>query len=289
SLIETSNESHPLGLTGHVFSPSAGSHVTYKAPSYYSQLNSFKSVKLYYGTGNANNTAQLTLDTAKKEVVLSGTDAVNELVLNENAILHSVKLEFNCSEPQNVFGVSFEDDAGVYVDNYSFRGNSGLALTKIPYSVFRGFNKYLNYDLIVLQYGLNTVGHDQKDYSWYSRGLSTLLDYLKNIFPNSSILLISVGDKSWKSPDGWTTEPDIPILVETQKKAAQTKGIAFWNLYEAMGGKNSMTHWVEGDTLLATPDYAHLNYRGAKRISDQLFRQLMKEFSEYEKKINIQQ
>ena len=287
NLTDAVNKQHPLGLSGYSYSASSGNKVTYKATKYSYLLNSFDHVKLYYGRTDSSAKLKVALDDSLVEMPMYGENAVNELLLNNSQRVNSVSLNFHCPDSVNIFGASFESNVGVYVDNYSFRGNSGLALTKIPPSVFRGFDKYFNYDLIVLHYGLNVVSHAAKDYSWYERGLDKLLDYMRNVYPNASILVVSVNDKSWHSPDGWQTEPNIPVLVDIQKKAAEKKGVAFWNLYLAMGGENSMVHWVEGDTTLANKDYTHPNYKGARKISNLLIQALMKKYEAYEKKNKI--
>ena len=46
-------------------------------------------------------------------------------------------------------------------------------------------------------------------------------------------------------------------------------GIAFWNMFDAMGGLNSMQHWVDQD--LAATDYTHFSPSGTKVISELFF------------------
>ncbi len=286
-LTESTSKDFPLGMSGYSYEAESGNYVSYRAPSYSYLLSSFQLVKLYYGKGNPS--ARVTVNSGKHEKTfpLDGANAVNELVLNDSSAVTEVSLTFICPDPVNVFGVSFENAAGVHLDNYSYRGNSGLALTKIPSSVLRGFDKKMNYDLIVLHYGLNVVAHNIKKYDWYTRGLGNMLDYMRENFPNASIMMVSVNDKSWHSPDGWVTEPDVPILVEEQRKMAMKKGFAFWSLYDAMGGKNSMVHWVTGDTVLANKDYTHPNHKGAKKISDMLIKEIMRKYEEYNKKKHV--
>jgi hypothetical protein len=212
---------------------------------------------------------------------LTGRDAVNELVINKMSPKQYLTLNMACSAPMPLYGLNFDSDTGVFIDNFAFRGNSGLALTKIPYKVLKDFNKYLHYDLIVLQYGLNVANASMTNYGWYEAGMIRVINYLKSCFPQASFLLVSVGDKSMNNHGVFETDPSIPILVEAQKRVAQKTGSAFWNLFEAMGGKNSMVNWVEGDTVLANKDYTHLNHRGASRVAKLLYSHLMDEYNVY--------
>jgi hypothetical protein len=58
---------------------------------------------------------------------------------------------------------------------------------------------------------------------------------------------------------------------------AEKGGTAFWNLFEAMGGENSVVDWVEANPPLSAKDYCHLTPAGGRLVSDLLFEALMKE------------
>ncbi len=65
----------------------------------------------------------------------------------------------------------------------------------------------------------------------------------------------------------YQTSPDIPILVNAQSDMAKTTGSAFWNLFEAMGGLDSMKSFVHASPPLASKDYTHFNAAGASKIA----------------------
>lgn len=69
--------------------------------------------------------------------------------------------------------------------------------------------------------------------------------------------------------------PGIKHLVRYQQHLAAEEGVAFWNLFEAMGGEGSMARMVEADPPMANHDYTHINFRGGKRIAGLLFEALM--------------
>jgi len=75
------------------------------------------------------------------------------------------------------------------------------------------------------------------------------------------------------------TDPSVPRLLEAQRRLAQRTHSAFWNLFEAMGGANSMVDWVEQSPPLANKDYTHLNGRGGRKIADLLYQHLMSEYA----------
>ena len=66
-------------------------------------------------------------------------------------------------------------------------------------------------------------------------------------------------------------------LVQTQATIAYNKQVAFFNLYESMGGKGSMVNWVTGSPSLAYNDYMHPNQRGSTKIAGFLTDAIIKE------------
>ncbi|MCX6297107.1 MAG: hypothetical protein NTX97_13805, partial [Bacteroidetes bacterium] len=153
-------------------------------------------------------------------------------------------------------------------------------------AVYSSTNECLDYDLIILEYGLNAVNPIVTDFSWYERGMNVVIKHIQASFPNASILLISVGDKSYRKDGVYQTDPSVPILVETQKRMAKENKLAFWSLYDAMGGNGSMVNWVEGDTVLANKDYTHFNFKGAHKVGKLLFSKIISEYTDYNKKQN---
>lgn len=175
----------------------------------------------------------------------------------------------------DVYGFSFETEKGVYVDNFSMRGNSGIPLSQMNPEIIKGFNDKLNYNLIVLQYGLNIASPEAKDVNWYKEKMIEVINFFRNLIPNADILILSVNDKSYRKGGAMVTEPVIPKIVEIQKQIAEETGTAFWNLFEAMGGKNSMSRWVKSNPPLANKDYTHFNREGAEKAGTFLYKQLM--------------
>lgn len=292
NLLEKIPSDHLLGISGYDFVPNISdsddtstnntdSWVKYVGVKK-KNLDKFHQTKLLYGKSMGANYVIIN----GKKYKLSGTNTVNQLVIDDDKAYQSVTARFQCKTPVDIFGFSTESDSGAFVDNFSFRGNSGMPITKVSKSVYAGTDEYLGYDLIILEYGLNVVSEKVTDYSWYERGMDNVIKHIKESFPDASILLISVGDKSSRKEEIYETDPSVPLLVAAQKRIAQKNKIAFWSLYDAMGGSGSMVKWVEGDTVLANKDYSHFNFRGAHRVGKLLFNKLMIEYSDYNKRNN---
>ena len=289
NLLEEIPNNHSLGISGYAFVPSimntldttdinSGSWVKYVAVNK-NHIDKFNTIKLLYGKSDKSNYVILN----GKRYLLKGTEPVNELQIEQPNYFTKVDARFQCESPLDIYGFSLESDSGVFVDNFSFRGNSGLTLSKIKKEVYEATQAHLDYDLIVLEYGLNAISPQVKDFSWYELGMDKVIKLIRSSFPNTSILLVSVGDKAYKNGNEFYTDPSVPIMVNAQKRLAQKNNIAFWSLYDAMGGYGSMVKWVEGDTVLANKDYTHLNYKGAKKVGRLLYEKIMSEYRDYKK------
>jgi hypothetical protein len=246
-------------------------------------LNRFYTTKLLYGKSTGKNSVVIN----NKRYLLTGTNTVNQLVIEHQKDSLQVEAYFQCEKPLDIYGFSLESGDGVVVDNFSFRGNSGLPNYRVPKDVYAGINQCLEYDLIILQYGLNAVSPTITTYGWYEIGMNNVIRHLKESFPGVSILLVSVGDKSYNKDGVFQTDPSVPLLLESQKRLAANNQIAFWSLYDAMGGYGSMVQWVEGDTAFANKDYAHFNALGSQRVGALLFNKLMIEYTDYYKQDNV--
>ena len=183
------------------------------------------------------------------------------------------------------YGLAMDGKKGIVLDNFSLRGSSGLSLRGIPLQMLRQFNEQRPYDLIILEYGLNVATERGRNYDNYQKGLLTSIEHLKNCFPQASILLLSVGDRDYKTEDGeLRTMPGVKNLIRYQQNIAAESGIAFWNMFEAMGGEGSMANLVHAKPSMANYDYTHINFRGGKHLAGLLYETLIYGKEQYDRR-----
>lgn len=263
-----------LGISGHTFVPGEGSWIKYQSVKKRG-LDRFAEVSVFYGPVNSGN-----IYVNNKPYALSGDRVVNKLSLQLDSA-KQVTIKWGGGSVAPFYGVCFEGDSGVYVDNYSFRGISGLELGKLSRQLLQQMQSEHPYDLVVLHYGANVLWKPElTDYKWYGTPMNKVLDALRNDLPNASFLVISTADKSYKKSGTYVTAPGVMALVKEQHDLARTHGTAYWNLFAAMGGENSMTRWVEGSPVLANKDYTHFNRKGAARVGALLYKAMMDEYKQ---------
>lgn len=268
----------PLGISGEAAVPKGNAWVQYETTRIRRSLKDFRLVRIYYANAK-NSSINYSFDGgAKQTAALKVGNALQELVLKPTSRAKSVRLEFTMPDQAYFYGVSLENEAGVYVDNFPLRGNTGVDLGSLQASILKEFSKYLDYKLIILEFGLNIAGSRNTDYSWYEREMVKVINNLKAAFPKTSFLMISIHDKSMKKGSSFVTDPTIIRLLQTQKNIAKLADVAIWSLFDAMGGENSMPNWVNANPPLAFKDFIHFNDQGAKKVADLLTEALLEQF-----------
>jgi lysophospholipase L1-like esterase len=278
SLYTSNPKGLPLGISGEAFVPKGNAWVQYETTLIRRYLRDFSSVKLYYTNAKASTINYSFDGGVQKSVALKIGSDLQELILKPVAKSKSVRIEFPIADQAVFYGVILENDPGIYVDNFPLRGNSGVDLQQLKPEVLKEFSKYMDYKLIILEFGLNIAGN-RTDYSWYEKEMVKVINLFKTVFPKASIVLFSVHDKATKKGSEFVTDPTILKLIETQKNIAKQTDIAYWSIFDAMGGQNSMPTWVNTNPPLAFKDYIHFNDQGARKIAQLFTDALIDEFN----------
>jgi hypothetical protein len=279
SIVGQKKENAPLGLPGYCFIPSTGNEVTFRPTN-----KNFVTAKFFYESEKPSVVKYALNDSTFAPSHLSATENLSQFIFPGNE-LNLVKFSFPSPFNLRLYGAAFEDSIGISVDNFSMRSNPGMGLLLIDQERMRQFNSLRDYKLIVLQYGLNVLSpYDSTGYGWYFYKMVGLVKRLQEVFPNSGFLLISVGDRCNNQNGKISTMPDVKVMRDIQRMIAQKSGIAFWDMFEAMGGENSIIKYTESNPPLAAKDYTHLTFRGGKKIAKKLADALLNEKLSYERR-----
>lgn len=265
-----------FGINGFNYQPDSANYVRFKASNRYKHTRKFDIFRLFYASQIASEARVALNDTIKQQITLLPTSTPEMISIGSNDI-KKVKLNFSRQSGVTIYGASLEDSTGIYIDNFSIKGNSGLGLLSIPKVNLMKFDSLLNYDLIVLQFGLNAMTPESRKYTAYMEGMARLVNKFKAAFPDTPILMLSVSDRSERRQGEFATMKAVKSLVAVQQQFAYNNKLLFWNLYEAMGGENSMTRFVHSNPPLAGKDYTHLNFDGGKIIGHSLAKSILYE------------
>ncbi|MBV6513225.1 MAG: hypothetical protein FMNOHCHN_02751 [Ignavibacteriaceae bacterium] len=277
SLFKRNPDRLPLGINASVFTTkSEKSWVSYDVGKYNKSIRNYNSIHLFYANGNSSGEVKfITSNGFTKTVKLESGSGIRKVSVDFPTPATSVKLEFSSCKNIYFYGVSIENSHGVYVDNFPIKGNNGIGLQDLSSEVLSDFKKLQDYKLLILNFGVNVLSPEHKEYDWYMTRMEKVIAHIQNSFPGTSILIISTGDKGVKKGGKFVSEPQIKNLLKAQEELATRTGVAFWNLFEAMGGENAIVDWVNSRPALAYKDYCHFTPEGGDKVADMLNEALM--------------
>ena len=135
-------------------------------------------------------------------------------------------------------------------------------------------------NLLVFHFGANESGdgfaYPMED---YHRTMAEVLLQAKRALPDAGCLVLAAMDRARKRGDAMVTHPIIPHIVKEQEAVARKVGCAFWNTYEAMGGRGSMAVWVRRG--LGQADMTHPSGWGAQVLGNWLHSALIAGYNDY--------
>lgn len=255
------------------------SNIAYQKDRYYTKM------KLFYGNSKEPVLAEISVDgkPASFEKLKTGK-SVKVKTWHFKKSPKSLRIKFTGSDSPDIYGISFEGNRGLVVDNIPMRGASGTDFTKINYSNFKSMFNKLNVKMVILEYGGNVVPfiETSKGVKNYGRMFGAQLRLFKKLNPTIPIIVIGPADMSQKVDGEFVTYPYIEELIDEMKAQTFKAGYIYWDMYRAMGGKNSMPEWVSYRPALAAGDYIHFTTRGAKIIAEKFYEAVIKIQNEYD-------
>lgn len=246
----------------------------------YPRVHKFKNVRLLYAADEPF-LISYKRDGEYSNINCRAATPLNNKLLSDKWVEKEVMMSFKATQSPYIFGVVLDGDSGVAVDNFPMRGSSGLGFEMINRSLYQQLLESTNTSLVILQYGINVVPNPQKNYDYYMRLLDAQLKAIRKAAPDVSILVIGPSDMSRKRGGNYVSYPNIPTIRDAMKQAAFTNGCAFWDLYNAMGGENSMVAWVQNDPPLAAKDFTHFSTRGAGFVGEMLYNAIISKYIQW--------
>ena len=246
----------------------------------FSHVRRFDRARLFFGQNRFSFRLMVFADGKRildRKIGPTGTSGLVDIPLEKTP--KELEFRFRSLDGPDVYAVSLESPTGIHLDNIAMRGASGVVFRKLDRSQLASQLQQLDVGLVILQYGGNTVPYidSEKKAEQYGSYFASQLRLLKRLLPNAGFVLIGPSDMATKVDGEFQTYPFLPSVRDALKKAALENGVAFWDLYEVMGGWNSMPGWVDAKPPLAGPDYVHFTPKGAKKVAELFHAALDKE------------
>jgi len=235
------------------------------------KVKEISTVSVLLGRNSQDFAITLKCDTLPAETkTLAANDSVSLVTWQLPVNVRRGTLNFKGNA--EIYAVLLDGEPGVALDNVSLRGCSGTIFTRINEAVMRQSFELLNTRLIIMQFGGNRMPgiSSPKNITPYMTELETQINYIKRVAPKAKVLFIGPADMGRSYNGKMDTWRGLPQLNDSLRAMALRNDVAYWDMFNVMGGQGSMAQWVKHNPPLAGPDYIHFTFRGAQSIGTDL-------------------
>lgn len=192
----------------------------------------------------------------------------------------SLTIELEGKVSADFYGFTLDGTSGVQIDNVAMRGASGTIFTNTDANTYRRMVRQLKPKIVIMQYGGNTMPYlkDSTDVEKYTKRIKSQISWMRRRIKNVSFIFIGPTDMCQPVNGKMETYPMLPYLNTQLMQTCIENDVAYWSMYDAMGGKGSMPLWV--DEKLTAKDYMHFTWKGTKIISELFFTALYLDLKE---------
>jgi lysophospholipase L1-like esterase len=270
----------PIGIGGITIRSGIAGNKLYVYMNDQTQDYTFKTIKLFhlkdaasFQLGVKDNdfksiASKQLADTAKHLTIIDLPAPVN------NIIFESVKTD-SIQNHTTVFGMSLENDKPGIL--YHVIGVNGAKY--VHYNAARFFasqSHKLNPELIIISLGTNeALDYPYIDKRFFSQ-IENLVMSLRANNPLSKFIIVTPPDCFMKRT---RKNPGIMKVREMLVQFAVENGLAFYDMYQVMGGENSATSWKDAQLLRA--DGVHFTKEGYDYQGNLMFDAIIKGYNEY--------
>ena len=180
-----------------------------------------------------------------------------------------------------LYGVSLERDVpGVVYDALGLVGARAQRLLNAPAQHWAAQIEHRSPDLLVLGFGGNEAGSQWLEMRRYESDLRKVVQTMRAGNPDMDCLLFGPLDQAERNRRGdVVTIEKLPQIVEVQRQVARDLQCAFFDTYQAMGGKGTFYRWYKSRPQLASSDFRHATPEGYKVVGNLYYKALLAAFA----------
>ncbi len=248
----------------------------------------FSKFELYYQTYAGGGKIDIAVDGQATESLTGASytpkDRVHSLDLEDGP--HSVRISGG-KRPIRLYGAVLERERGFVLDTVQVIGawaNSQSVFNKdhLKRQVARR-----KPDLVIFQWGAKELMRNPTmspvQFRTFKKSYAEGVRRTMAARPRASCLIVSTKDMGMRHRNLIVTRPAVKSIVRGASDVADETGCAFINLFEALGGENTMRRWYEETPKRVAPDLGHLMRLGAIEVGDTISDILLKAYDQYEK------
>lgn len=205
------------------------------------------------------------------------TTAINLNVRNGHG-----KLNLTLPGGADYYGLMFDCNKGIQVDNCGIRGHSGDGLLHIDDNVIVEAAKRWKTGLVVFHFGNNmipVIKPGEKNMEYYSKYFEKIFSRYKKLLPQASMLVVGAGDMGTTVNGEEVPYPNVEEFVVCMKKAAFNAGCAYFDAHAMIAKDGGILGWKRKGW--AGLD-GHLTPKGQMIYANNIYEELMREYEVYQ-------
>ncbi len=243
-----------------------------KSPKTYAKFRRFTTIGLHYG--NCNYPVKITVYNDEQliqqdSLIVDGR--YHQYKIKTPTTPTNLKIEVEGQISPDFYGLTLDGGSRVQIDNVAMRGSSGTIFSGTDAGIYSKMARVLKPKIIIMQYGGNTMPYlkDSTAVDNYAKNVLGQIRWMRRRRKDVNFLFIGPTDMCIPVNGKMETYPLLPYLNTKLMDTCLDNNIAYWSMYDAMGGKGAMELWVE--EKLAGNDYTHFTRKGTKIISELFF------------------
>lgn len=223
----------------------------------------------------------------ERGVFLAGQDTIKQPFVSQmhfdsplRQLILRTKIQDTLHRSTRIYGMLLENDSSGIL--YNMIGVNGAEYRHYNMSkYFLDQFSYLDPKLVILSMGTNEAYMGGFDKDAFYRNVDTLVSSIRSRNPGAALLITTPGDSYKRTRKGRIKNPDVKVAKETLIQYCLEHNIAYWDLYDIMGGYGSMGKWVAMG--IAQRDRVHFTGKGYLIQGDLFYNALMDGFENYKK------
>ncbi|MFL1895908.1 lipase [Aquimarina sp. 2-A2] len=244
-----------------------------KSSKTYTKFRNFRTIGLHYG----NSAFPISIVVKNDDVIIQQDELIadgqyHRYQIRTKTTPNNLVIELKGKVSADFYGLTLGADTDIQMDNVAMRGSSGTIFAGSSASSFKQMASVIKPKVIIMQYGGNTVPYlkDSLKVREYADYIKSQVNWMRRrTNPNVSFIFIGPTDMCIPVNGNMQTYPLLPYLNNTLRETCLSNNVAYWSMFDAMGGAGAMKHWV--DQKLAGSDYTHFTSKGTKIISELFF------------------
>ena len=270
------------GLGGTTFSSWGGGQSDF-APHAERSAGKVSRFDLYYAGQPEGGQLRVQVDDGEKVILETAADALEDRFWSVEVPDGPHKLSVRAvGEGQvRLYGVSMERPGpGIVWDSAALVGAFTTRMMEFDAEHLANQMQHRGTDLVVFTFGGNDMIRKVK-MSTIADEYRAVIDQVKQAKPDAACLVMAPLDHGERQGAQILSRKVVPRMVEAQRKVAEEAGCAFFDTFEAMGGKGSAGRWYKRSPRLMSGDLGHATASGHQVIGELFYRALLGAYVDY--------